>query len=124
MRRALVVFGALVMAYGLTGAARDPDRLGILVFLAAVLVLHDTVFLPLVLAAGTLIGRVVPAAGQPTARAAAVVGLAVAVVAVPLAIGPLDGPYLWGLLVILAVIAAGRKGIERWRSGRRGRSRG
>ncbi|MFF5076198.1 hypothetical protein ACFY36_04045 [Actinoplanes sp. NPDC000266] len=124
MRRALVVSGVLVMAYGLIGAARDPDRLGILVFLVAVLVLHDALFLPLVLATGALIGRVVPSAGQPGARVAAVAGLAVSVVAVPLVIGPLDGPYLWGLLVILAVIAVGRKGIERSRKRRRGRPRG
>ncbi|MEU8821279.1 hypothetical protein [Actinoplanes sp. NPDC048796] len=124
MRRLLVVAGTLVMAYAVIGAARDPHRLGILVFLAAVLVLHDALFLPLVLAGGALIDRFVPPAGRPGARLTGVVGLAVAVVAVPLAIGPLPGPYLWGTLLILVVTVAGRKGIERWRAGRRGRAHG
>jgi hypothetical protein len=124
MRRALVVSGVAVMAYGLAGVALDPDRLGVAVFLVAVLVLHDAVLLPLVLAAGALIGRAVPPAWRATARTATAVGLAVVVVGVPLAVGPLTGPYGWGTLLILVVIGvsavAGRKGIER----SRGRPRG
>ncbi|XVV15692.1 hypothetical protein ACQP2X_15515 [Actinoplanes sp. CA-131856] len=123
MRRVLVAGGVLVMAYALIGAVVSPDvdRAGVLIFLAAVLVLHDAVFLPLVLAAGALIDRVVPPGWRATARAVGLVGLAAGVVALPLAIGPLDGPYLRGLLVILVVSAVCRKGIERWRNARRGR---
>ncbi|XVU28536.1 hypothetical protein ACQPZJ_16255 [Actinoplanes sp. CA-054009] len=126
MRRALVAFGVLVMAYGVIGLATGPDvdRVGVLVFLAAVLVLHDGVFLPAVLAAGALIGRVVPSAWQSTVRMVGVVGLAVGVVGLLLTAGPLVGTYLWGLLLILVVTAVtaavGRKGIERSRKGRRG----
>ncbi|MEV4347142.1 hypothetical protein AB0J83_22015 [Actinoplanes sp. NPDC049596] len=127
MRRVLIGVGVLVMAYGLTGVAFDRDRLGVVVFLIAVLVLHDGVFMPLVLAGGALIGRVVPAGWQAPARTAGLVGLAVAVVGVPLVAGPLDGAYGWGLVSILVLVTAvvvGRKGIERWRKGRGAAKRG
>ncbi|MBL7258143.1 hypothetical protein [Paractinoplanes lichenicola] len=116
MRRALIVAGVVVMAYGLIGVLGDP---GVLVFLIAVLVLHDAVFLPLVLAAGALIGR------RPVVRASAVIGLSASVVGLPLVVTG-DSSYGWGLLLILTALAVvavpGRKGIERWRA-RSGRAR-
>jgi hypothetical protein len=127
VRRGLVVAGVLVMAYGLVGIAGDRDRIGIVLFLVAVLALHDGLFLPLVLGAGAVISRVVPGPWQGTVRAAGIVGLAVAVVGVPLAVGPLTGAYGKGLvliLVVIGVVVAGRKGIERWWKGRGGRARG
>jgi len=69
---------------------------------------HDGVFLPLVLAVGTLIRRV-----SHLVRAAAIVSLAVVVVAMPIVLGygrdpnnpsALPLPYGMGLVVILAVI--------------------
>jgi hypothetical protein len=136
MSRVLIVLGALVMAYALFGAALDTDvdHLGVVVFLLAVLLLHDAVFLPLVLAAGALIRHTVPARWRATVRTAAVVDLAVLVVALPLVLGfgrsadnptILPRPYPAGLLLILVVttvtVVACRKRIERSRDGRRRR---
>ena len=139
MRRVLIVLGTLVMAYALLGAAVDDevDRLGVVVFLIAVLLLHDAVFMPLVLAAGALIRRTVPARWLATARTAAVVDLAVIVVALPLVLGfgrtadnpsVLPRPYASGLLLTLVLttvtVVACRKKIERSRERRRGRPDG
>jgi hypothetical protein len=89
VRRTLIVGGALVLAYGISGALRDADvSIGVLVFLAAVLVVHDGLFLPLTIGAGALIGRLVPAGARGVVRAVAVVALAVGVVALPLLLGP------------------------------------
>nr|WP_221379249.1 hypothetical protein [Actinoplanes polyasparticus] len=130
MRRALVVVGALVMAYAVAGAVGDAalNLVGVAVFLVAVLALHDALFLPIVLAAGALIRRLVPPPWQATVRWAAVAGVAVLIVGLPLAWGfgrdagnptVLPRPYGAGLGLVLAAIAvsavAGRKGIERWR---------
>ena len=117
MRRALIVVGALVMAYAILGAVTDPEvrLIGVLVFLAAVLVAHDAVLLPAVLAAGALIRRFVPARAHRPVRAAAVASLAVTVVALPLVLGfgrvagnPSVLPRLYGagLLLVLALIWA------------------
>ncbi len=82
MRRVLIGTGALLMAYAVGGALRDPDLdlLGVVIFLAAVLIVHDAVFLPLVIAAGTLPRR-------PDVRYAGVVSLALLVVGLPPALG-------------------------------------
>ncbi|GIF16628.1 hypothetical protein [Actinoplanes teichomyceticus] len=136
MRRVLVASGLLIMAYALVGAVADGqvDLLGVLVFGVAVLLLHDAVFVPLLLAGGALIRRLVPVRWQTTARAVAVIDLAVAVVGLPLVAGfgrraddpsVLPRPYATGLLLIVVATAVtavlGRKGIERWRGGRRRR---
>ncbi|WP_328473638.1 hypothetical protein OHA21_13030 [Actinoplanes sp. NBC_00393] len=136
MRRALIAAGALTMAYALIGAVTDSDvdHLGVLAFLLAVLLLHDAVFLPLLLAAGALIRRVIPSGWQATVRTAAAVDLAVVVVALPLVLGfgrspgnpsVLPRPYAAGLLLTLAVctgtVLACRKKIERSPGGRRRR---
>lgn len=135
MRRLLIAAGALVMAYAVAGALFDGDvnKVGVVLFLVAVLVLHDAVFLPLVIGAGALIGRFVPVRWQSTTRVAALISLAVSVVAMPLVLGfgrspdnpsALPLPYGRGLIVILIVILIGslgaRKGMERRRAGRRG----
>ncbi len=109
MRRLLIGAGALLMAYAVGGALLDPevDPVGVTIFLAAVLVAHDVVFLPLVLAAGTPVER-------PALRYAGVVGLAVLVVGLPLALGfgrvpdnpsVLPLPYGRNLLLILGLVA-------------------
>jgi hypothetical protein len=139
VRRALIGVGVVVMAYAVAGALFDADvnLVGVTLFLVALLVLHDAVFLPLVLGAGALIGRFVPVRWQSTVRAAAVVSLAVCVVALPLVLGfgrtpdnPSALPLAYGrglIVVLLAVwIAAlgarlgARKGMERRRARRLG----
>jgi len=58
-RVALVVAGAVLIAYAMVGvlADADADPIGVLVFLLAVLVGHDLVWMPVLLAAGLLIAR-------------------------------------------------------------------
>ncbi|BBH67820.1 hypothetical protein ACTI_45050 [Actinoplanes sp. OR16] len=132
MRIALVGTGALLCLYALSTVA---TAAGVLLFLLAVVLLHDLVFLPAVLAAGCLIRRWVPPRRQPAARFAGVVGLAVVVVALPMVLGfgrsadnptVLPRPYGQGLILIVGLVVMsvvlGRKGIERSR-GRRRRSR-
>lgn len=123
MRRALIGAGAVLMGYALISAILDAEvnKVGVLIFLAGVLVLHDGVFLPLVIAAGAL-SRV---------RATGVITLAVLVVGLPLALGfgrPADNPsalplaYARNLLLILVLIwvpvtvRAIRKAMERRRT--------
>jgi hypothetical protein len=117
MRRALIAGGTLVLAYAIAGAVTDPDvrLIGVLVFLAAVLVAHDAVLLPAVLAGGALIGRFVPAGARCAVRAAAVASLAVTVVALPLVLGfgrradnpsVLPRPYGAGLFLVVGLIWA------------------
>ena len=120
MRRALIVLGALVMGYALAGAIFDSqvDKLGVAIFLLALIVLHDGFFLPVVLAAGRWTGR----------SWTAVISVPVLVVGVPPALGfgrPADNdsvlplPYARNLIVILALIwlvRLIRKGMERRRA--------
>lgn len=88
LRGTLIAAGTLVMAYALRGALTDPDlKAGALIFLVAVLVLHDGLLLPLTIGAGVLIGRLVPAGLRTPVRVAAVISLALTVVALPLVLG-------------------------------------
>ena len=59
LRILLVVAGVAGMGFAAAGLLTDPGvRLGgVLVFLAAVLVVHDGIWMPLVLAAGALIRK-------------------------------------------------------------------
>jgi hypothetical protein len=111
-RVALVAVGAVLIAYAMVGVLTDADAdpIGMLVFLLAVLVGHDLVWLPVALAAGLLIAR-----GGPGVRIAALVAVSVSVVALPLVLGigrPADNPsvlplhYGRHLALILLVIAA------------------
>lgn len=77
------------MGYAVVGAVTDADvdLVGVPLFLAAVLVLHDGVFLPLVIGAGVLVDRLVPRPWRATVRAAGIVSVAVSVVALPLVLG-------------------------------------
>ncbi|GIF23556.1 hypothetical protein BJ973_004165 [Actinoplanes tereljensis] len=115
-RRALIVIGALVMTYAVTGALTDADvKGGALVFLIGVLVAHDAVLLPIAIGAGALIGRLVPVRQRAFVRAGLLASLAVTVVAVPLVLArgrAADNPSLLplhygrGLLEAYAVIWA------------------
>jgi hypothetical protein len=52
IRRVLGVGGVVLMAYAIVGALTDADLdlVGVLVFLAAVLILHDAVWMPAIIA--------------------------------------------------------------------------
>jgi len=113
-RRILIALGTLTMAYAVTGASLDPDvKFGVLLFLAGVLVVHDGFLLPVLIGAGALLGRLLPARLHGPVRAALVVSVSVTVVALPLVLGHgrvADNPsvlplhYGRGLLLVLAVI--------------------
>jgi hypothetical protein len=115
MRRVLIAVGGAIMAYAVVGALTDADAhpVGHLVFLAAVLVTHDGVLLPLAIGVGVLIGRYVPSSVRVAVRAAAFTTATLLVVAVPLALGfgrraddpsALPSNYGRGLVVLLALI--------------------
>jgi threonine/homoserine/homoserine lactone efflux protein len=89
VRAALVAAGTLLMGYALVGVLTDPGVSpgGVLIFLAGVLVVHDVVWMALVLAAGAVIVRFVPRGPRPAVRIAAIIVAALAVVAVPLILG-------------------------------------
>jgi len=110
-RVALVVAGAVLIAYGMIGALTDDaaDPIGMLVFLVGVLVGHDLLWMPAVLVAAALIGR-----RGPRVRIAALMAVSVGVVAVPLVLGfgrPADNPsvlplhYARNLALILLAVA-------------------
>jgi hypothetical protein len=115
VRGALIVLGTLIMGYAVTGALTDPDvkPFGVALFLAAGVVAHDGVLLPLMLGAGAVLDRVVPADAHSAVRAAAVSSVAVTLIGLPLAFGfgrladnpsVLPRPYGKGLLAVLVVI--------------------
>ena len=130
MRRVLVAAGVLVMGFAVVGALSDDDvrPFGVLLFLVGVLVWHDLLLMPLVLAVGALIGRRVPAGARTPVRVAALCSVALLVVATPLVLGVgripgdpsvLPRSYGWGLVLALTLLwafALGVSGIRGWRS--------
>ena len=117
-RAVLVAAGVLTMAYAGYGVLTDPaaDLAGIFVFLIAVLVAHDAIWMSAVLAAGFLLARLVPDRHRPVVRGGVLGAAAVTVVALPLVLGfgrtadnpsALPLPYGRNLaLVLLALFAA------------------
>jgi hypothetical protein len=89
VRTALLAAGVAAIGYAAVGSVLDlGGRVGgVLLFLIAVLVLHDGVWLPLVLVAGAVLDRLVPARHRPPVRIAAIVAAALTVAALPLALG-------------------------------------
>jgi hypothetical protein len=131
VRTALVAAGIAAIVYAVVGAAADPQTrpLGQLAFLAALVVAHDAVLVPLTIGVGVVIGRFLPVPARRPARAAALITLAVTLVALPFVLGrgrrpddpsalPLD--YGRGLLVVLGVVW-GVAAVAAWRSARRTR---
>jgi hypothetical protein len=107
MRRALIAAGVLLMAYAIIGALLDPDVavIGVVIFLAAVLVVHDGVVMPAAIGLGALINRWVPEPDRTTVRLASLCSLAVTFVAIPLTLGYADLPLI-RLLAVPAVVWA------------------
>ncbi|MFV2103039.1 hypothetical protein [Micromonospora sp. LOL_024] len=114
-RTGLIIGGCLLMAYAVVGALTDSDLApaGVLLFLTAVLVGHDAVWMAAVLAVGAALTRV-PARNRPAVRIAAITAAAVTVVGLPLALGfgraaddasVLPLPYGRNLVAVLLVIA-------------------
>lgn len=114
LRRTLGAAGLLVLGYAITGALTDRDlHAGALLFLAAVLLLHDAVILPLTLLTAAAVDRWCPTALRAYLKGALLCGAAVTVVALPPLIGAgraadnpslLPGDYDRGLLCCYAVI--------------------
>ncbi|MFJ9339677.1 hypothetical protein ACIRP0_10330 [Streptomyces sp. NPDC101733] len=102
--------GLLTIAIGARLVAGVPDPLGVLVWLAGALVLHDGIIAPVVLAAGLLVAAV-PARGL--LRGALVTGGALVLVTLPALLRPgspvnpsaLPLPYGRNLLIVLAAVA-------------------
>lgn len=104
-RTILVATGVLLMGYAVAGALADPDLSpgGVLIFLAAVLIGHDVVWMAVLLAAGAVISGFVPERHRWPIRIAAIAAAAVSLVALPLTPGlgrPVDD-----LAVVLLVVA-------------------
>jgi hypothetical protein len=111
-RAALLVTGVLAMGYAAVGSVVQlGGKLGgVVLFLIVVLVVHDGVWLPLVLLAGTLLK-----ARRTPVRVAAIVAAALTMVALPLALGlgrTADNPsalplnYGRNLVLVLLGVAA------------------
>ena len=88
VRVALAAVGILAIGYGLFGLLATPGNhpVGHALFLAAVLVAHDAVLMPLVLLGGALIGWLVPVPARAGARIVAVVAFAAGLVLLTLAV--------------------------------------
>jgi len=114
-RAALAALGLAAIGYAVVGAAGDRDvvparHAG---FLATVLVLHDGVLLPAIIAVGVLVHFLVPPPYRATVQSALLATAAVTVVALPLVLGygriadnpsALPRDYAYGLLTVLAVV--------------------
>jgi hypothetical protein len=107
MRRSLIVVGILVMLYAIVGAVTELGGKigGVLIFLGAVLVIHDAIWMPLMLLTGRFVKQ----------RTAAIVAASLALTALPLALGrgrTADNPsalplhYARNLALVLAAIVA------------------
>jgi hypothetical protein len=130
-RLALTTTGVLAMLYAAIGAVADLGGKvgGVLIFLIAVLVAHDGVWLPLVLLAGTLLNRIVPARQRGHVRVTAIVVAALGLAGLPLALGlgrtadnpsalPLDYGRNLALLLAGVAVTAGVVALLRGRAGK------
>ncbi|GID56749.1 hypothetical protein Aco03nite_051530 [Actinoplanes couchii] len=86
----LVAAGVLVMGFAVVGSLTDPDVAvgGVLLFLAGVLIVHDVLWMAVVLAVGAVLARFVPARYRTVVTAAVISAAALAVVALPLMVTP------------------------------------
>jgi len=130
LRTLLILAGVAGLGYAALGLLTDPDvkLAGVLIFLVAVLAVHDGLWMPAVLGVGALIDRFVPARRRRPVRVGLLVAAAVAVVGLPMALSPgrpADNPsvlplhygrnlaLVLGVLVLVTLIFASRKKVER-----------
>ncbi|MFD4370159.1 hypothetical protein [Streptomyces sp. NPDC058486] len=116
--------GLVLIGVGAWRVAAQPDPLGVLVWLAGAIVLHDGIIAPLVLAVGLLlVGR----SERGVLRGALVVAGSLTLVTLPLLVRPgeppnpsaLPLPYGRNLAIVLAavaVVAAAVILVRRWRA--------
>jgi hypothetical protein len=132
IRIALAVVGLCAIGYAVAGAVRAPAIVPgrHIVFLLAVLALHDAVWMPLILLVGVLVRAIVPGRARAYVQGALIISASVAVVAWPLVLGRgriADNPsalprdYPAGLAITIAatwVGAAILAGVRRSRARR------
>ncbi|GGN74944.1 hypothetical protein GCM10010112_45620 [Actinoplanes lobatus] len=133
-RTVLALTGILIMGYAVAGALHDPDLApsGVLTFLAGVLVVHDVIWMPALLAVGAVITRLVPRRRRPAVIAATICAAAITIVALPLVLGfgrPADNPsalpsaYGRNLVVVLFIVAVAALPRRRRAGGRKNSER-
>ncbi len=114
IRRVLIAVGVAVMGYAITGAltASDVQPIGVAIFLGAMVVGHDGVFMPIVLGVGALIRRFVAPRWRATVQAAAVVTVSIVAISTPLVLGygraadnPSILPHAYGRNLILILVS-------------------
>lgn len=130
LRYGLGVLGVALVGLGAWLVVAEPDPLGVLVWLAGALVLHDGILAPLVLAVGLLlVGR----RRRGLWRGALLVAGSVVLVTLPLLVRPgappnpsaLPLPYPRNLAIVLAAVAvvtASTAAVRAWRERRQGRA--
>jgi hypothetical protein len=115
IRISLVAIGLGMIAFAVVSALSSPDFRATkqITFLVAVLVLHDAVLLPLFIAVGFVVRRVVPAPYRAVVQGALIITAAVTVVALPFMLGygrtadlpsALPRDYLGGYAIVLGAI--------------------
>ncbi|WP_308080506.1 hypothetical protein [Streptomyces sp. NK15101] len=130
LRYALGALGVALVGLGAWLVVAEPDPLGVLVWLAGALVLHDGILAPFVLAVGLLlVGR----RRRGPLRGASLVAGSVVLVTLPLLVRPgappnpsaLPLPYGRNLAVVLlavAVVTGALIAVQRWRERRQDRA--
>ena len=131
-RLALLVAGVSLLVFGVQGLLDEPylsgHRLQVLLWAAGGILLHDGVWIPLVLTVGLLLGRVVPARVRGALTAGLMTAAALTAVGLPAVLREDDHhgngtllplPYLrnWLLLAAVAAGTAVAAGVL-WRRGR------
>lgn len=134
-RLALLVAGVSLLVFGVQGLLDEPylsgHRLQVLLWAAGGILLHDGVWIPLVLTVGLLLGRVVPARVRGALTAGLMTAAALTAVGLPAVLREDDHhgngtllplPYLRNWLLLLAAVAAGTAVAVAvlWRRGRGG----
>jgi len=117
-RAAVAGSGVAIMTYAVAGALTDPglDAAGVLVFLGAVLIAHDVLWMPAVLLVGFVVTRFTPRRHRAAVQTVAVVSAILGVLALPLVLGvgrvagnPSIQPLHYGrnLALVVVLTAAG-----------------
>ncbi|MEU7015230.1 hypothetical protein AB4225_10880 [Streptomyces sp. 2RAF24] len=130
LRYGVGALGVALVGLGTWLVVTEPEPLGVALWFAGALVLHDGILAPLVLAVGLLlVGR----RQRGVLRGALTVAGSVVLVTLPLLVRPgeppnpsaLPLPYGRNLAIVLAAVAVvtvGLAAVRRWRAGRDGRA--